>query len=67
MFRLIKQIYMAILSFRGSLATTCVSFNNEHCKTRLTLIDLNPPIEPKYYLFMISIDKCNGNCNSFDD
>ena len=30
--------------------------------TRPTLIDFNP-IERNYYPFMISLDKCNGNCN----
>ena len=30
-----------------------------------TLIDLNP-IELNYYLFMISLDKCNENCNAVD-
>ena len=29
---------------------------------RPTLIDLNP-FELKYYPFIISLDKCNGNCN----
>ena len=31
---------------------------------RPPLIDLNP-IELKYYPFMISLDKCNGNCSPF--
>ena len=30
---------------------------------RPTFIDLNP-IELKYYPLMISLDKCNGNCNA---
>ena len=33
---------------------------------RSTLIDLNP-IELNNYPFMISLDKCNGTCNVFDD
>ena len=43
-----------------------MSLNNEQCKTRLTFIDVNP-VELKYYLFMISLDKCNGSCNIIDD
>ena len=31
---------------------------------RPTLIDLNP-VELKYYLFMISLNKCTGSCNIF--
>ena len=30
------------------------------------LIDLNP-IEFKYYLFTITLDKCNRSCNSVND
>ena len=33
---------------------------------RPTLIDSNP-IKFNYYLFMISLDKCNIRCNAFDD
>ena len=29
----------------------------------VTLIDLNP-VELKYHPFMISLDKCNGSCNT---
>ena len=34
--------------------------------TRPTLIDLNP-VEPNYYPFIISFDKCNGNFDAADD
>ena len=57
MFRLIKQIFIALLSFSESLTTKCVSLNNEPCMIRPTLIDLNP-VELNYYPFMISLDKC---------
>ena len=41
-----------------------MSVNNEQCKTRPTLIDLNLV---EMYPFMITLDKCNGNCNYFND
>ena len=66
MFTLIKQMFIALLSFTGSLATKCVSVNNEPCMTRPTLIDSNP-IELNYYLFVINLDKFNGSCNVVDD
>ena len=66
MFWLIKQVFIGLLSFHGSLATKCMSLNNEQCKTRLTFVDLNP-VELKYCLSMISLDECSGNCNSVDD
>ena len=39
---------------KKSLSLTCI--------VRLTLIYLNT-VELKYYPFMISLDKCSGNCN----
>ena len=58
--RLTKQVFIVLFSFSGSLATKCVSLSNEPCMARPTLIDLIP-VKPNYYLFMISLDKCNGS------
>ena len=66
MFRLIKQVFIVLLSFSESLATKCMSLNSEPCMVRLTLIDSNP-VELKYYPFMFSLDKCSASCNSVDD
>ena len=41
MFRFIKNMFIGLLSFSGSLATKCLLLNNEQCKTRPFLIDLN--------------------------
>ena len=54
MFRLTKQVFIALPSF------------NESCIIRPTLIDLNP-IELNDYPFMINLDKCNGSCNANED
>lgn len=43
-----------------------MSLNNEPCKTRHTLFNLNP-IELNYYSFMITLDRYPGNFNTFDD
>ena len=66
MFWLIEQVLIALLNVSGSLATKCVSFSNEPCMTRPTLIDLNS-VELNYYLFMISLDKYDGSCNGGDN
>ena len=71
MFSLIKQVFIALLSFSGSLAciakvseqTICLSLNDEPCMVNPTLINLNS-VELKYYLFIVSLDKCSGSCNS---
>ena len=40
-----------------------MSLNNNWCITRLTVIHLDP-VKFNYYLFVISLDKCNGSCNN---
>ena len=59
-------MFIALLSFSGSLATKCVSLNNVPCMIMPTLIDLNP-VKLNYHPFMISLDKCSGSCSSVDD
>ena len=58
-------MFIASLSFSRSLAAKCVSLNNDSCIARPTLIDLNP-VEPSCYLFMVSLDECNGIGNFAD-
>ena len=55
MFWLIKQKFIALLNFTGSLAITCVSLNSEPCIVRPALIDLNP-VKLYYYTFMVALD-----------
>ena len=43
-----------------------MSWNNKPCMAGPTPIDLNP-FDLNYYLFMISLDKCNGSCHVVDD
>ena len=62
MFSLIKQGFILLLRFRISLATKCLSLNDDPFMVRPIVIDLNP-VELKYYPFMISLDKCSGSCN----
>ena len=62
MFSVIKQVFIILLSFSSSLATKCVSLNDEPCIVRSTIIDLNP-VELKCYPLIISLDKCNGSFN----
>ena len=48
---------------------TCMSLKNQPCMTRPTLINLNPDYNRglRYYVFMVKLDRYNGNCNTFDD
>ena len=65
MFSLIKQVFIALLSFGIFLAcnrTKCLFLNDESCMVRPSLIDMNP-VELKYYPFMISLNEFTGSCN----
>ena len=63
-------LFTLLLCFIESLArevkvsdrTKCLFLNEEPGMNRPTLIDMNP-FELKYYQFMISLNKCAGNCN----
>ena len=54
MFELIKQVFVELLSFCRSLATDCVSLNDESYMVRFFLIDLNP-VQLNYYRSMINL------------
>ena len=66
MFRLVKLVFTGLLSFGGSLATKCMSLNNEPSMVRSTLVDLSPA-KLKYFSFLVSLDKCSKSCNSSYD
>ena len=59
-------MFIELLSFNASLATQSMSLDNKQCKTRHFLTDLNP-FGLNYYPFMITLDKCNRNCNTFNN
>ena len=50
MFWLIKQVFVVLLSFSGSLAGKYVSLNNKPCMIRPTLIDLKSLIIIHFWL-----------------
>ena len=44
----------------------CVSMNNQECRTRTKIININNN-EPVFYPFSIKVDKCSGSCNNIID
>ena len=44
----------------------CVSLNNQECKTRTKIININNN-EAVFYPFSIQINKCCGDCNNIND
>ena len=52
------------LSNKNSLK--CVSMNNQECKVRPEIINLNTN-KPLFYPYSIKINKCKGSCNTIND
>ena len=69
MFRLVKKVFVAIVAFLNLSCVNflaCVSMNNQECKARSKIIDVNSN-EPVFYPFSIKINKCSGSCNNIND
>ena len=47
-------------------ALECVSMNNQECKIRTKIIDINNN-EPTFYPFSISVNKRSGSCSNIND
>ena len=70
MFKFIKQIFVSAIMFFGSLSSVnplkCVSINNQECKVRPKIVNINSN-EPIFYPFSIKTSKCIGSCNNVND
>ena len=69
-FRFVKKVFfigLTILSsFTNASFLSCISINNQACKARPEIINVNSS-NPVFYLFSIKTNKCGGNCNSIND
>ena len=58
------------MMFFGRLSSVnpleCVSMNNQKCKVRPEIVNLNSN-EPLFYPFSIRTSKCSGSCDSIND
>ena len=71
MFKFIKKSFftaMTVLNFDLSNVNSleCVSMNNQECKIRTEIINLNTN-EPLLYPYSIKINKFKGSCNTIND
>ena len=66
MFRFIKQVFVVAMSFFSCNALRCVSMNNQECKVRPQIVNINGN-EPSLYSYGVKISKCSGNCNNIND
>ena len=44
----------------------CISLNNQECKARPKIIDVNAN-GPVFYPYSIKVNKCSGNCNNINN
>ena len=70
MFGFIKKVFLMGSLFLSSLVSTtplsCISMNNQACKVRPEIINVNSN-EPVFYPFSIKTSKCSGSCNNIND
>ena len=68
-FNFAKKVFILGLTVLLSTITgtlKCVSMNNQKCKVRPKIIDINSN-SPMFYPFSIKVNKCSGNCNNIND
>ena len=65
-----KCFFAAVTFFSCSVLNVnsleCVSMNNQECKIRLEIINVNTN-EPVFYPYRITMSKCKGSCNTIND
>ena len=69
MFSFVKKVFvlgLTVLSSNITGALNCVSMNNQECKVRPKIADINSN-NPMFYPFSIKVNKCSGNCNNIND
>ena len=66
MIRFIIKVFVVAMSFFSCNALKCVSMNNQECKVRPEIININSN-EPSFYPYSVKISKCSGSCNNIND
>ena len=71
MFRLIKKVFVAVVTFLifnvlNINSLEYISMNNQECKARPKMIDINNN-EPVFYPYSIKVNKCSGSCNNINN
>ena len=69
MFSFVKKLFLLGLTVLSSTiigALKCVSMNNQKCKVRPKIVDINSN-SPMFYSFSIKVNKCSGNCDNIND
>ena len=68
-FSFVKKVFalgLTVLSNSITGALNCVSMNNQKCKVRPKIVDINSN-SPMFYPFSIKVNKFSGKCNNIND
>ena len=69
-FRFVKKAFFiglkVLSSFTSVNSLSCIPMNNEPCKARPEIINVNNN-NPIFYPFSIKTSKCSSNCNNISD
>ena len=69
MFSFVKKVFalgLTVLSNSITGALNCVSMNNQECKVRPKIVDIDSN-NTMFYPFNIKVNKCSGHCNNIYD
>ena len=66
MFGFIKKVFVVATTFFSCNTLKCISMNNQECKIRPKIIDINSN-EPSFYPYSIEVNKFSGICNIIND
>ena len=62
----IEKMFVAEMSFFSCNALNCVSINNQECRARPEVININGN-ELLFYPCSIPVNRCSGSCNNIND
>ena len=65
---MLKNVFVGLKilsSFTNANSLSCISMNNQECKTRPQVINVNGD-EPVFFPFSIKTSKCSGSCNNIN-
>ena len=69
-FGFVKKVFFVGLTILSSFTSvnslSCISMNNQECKVRPQIVNVNSD-EPVFYPFSIETSKCSGSCNNIID
>ena len=58
-------MFVVTMSLFHCNSLKCVSMNDQVCKVRPEIININSN-EPSFYTYIVKINKCSGSCNNIN-